>query len=63
MNIKQNADKVIKLSQPVLIQSIIRDVKLGPRASSKPVPAPLAKIMQPALESKDFDDRFHSQVG
>ena len=41
------------------IQSIIKDVELGLRASPKPVPVPSTKILQHDLESKDFDDRFH----
>ena len=59
VNIKKNKDGSTKLSQPALIQSIIKDIKLGPRASLKPVPAPSTKILQHALGSKDFDKRFH----
>ena len=59
VNIKKNEDRSIKLSQPALIQSIIKDVQLGPRASLKPVLAPSTKIFQHTLGSKDFDNRFH----
>ena len=31
VNIKKNEDGSIKLSQPALIESIIKDIKLGPR--------------------------------
>ena len=47
------------MSQPALLQFITKDVKLGPRASPNCLPVPFTKILQHALESKDFDDRFH----
>ena len=59
VNIKKNKDCSIKLSQPALIQSIIKDVKLGPRASLKPVLVPSTKRVQHALGSKDFNNKFH----
>ena len=59
VNIKNNEDRSIRLSQPALIQSIIKDVKLGPRASLKPVQAPSTKILHHAFRSKDFNNRFH----
>ena len=57
--IKKNEDGSIKLSQQALIQSIIKEIKLGPRASLKPVLVPSTKILQHALGSKDFVNRFH----
>ena len=45
MNITQSSYGSVKLSQPALIQSIIKDVKLGPRAPSKHVPVPSTKIL------------------
>ena len=44
----------IKLSQPALFQSIMKDIKLGPSGSKKALSVPSTKIMQHAFESKDL---------
>ena len=58
VNIKKSDDGSIKISQPTLIQCIIKNINLGPRAS-KPVPSPSTKNLQHAVESKDFNVRFY----
>ena len=45
--------------QTALIQSIIKDIKIGPRASLKPMLAPSTKILQHTLRSKDFDNKLY----
>ena len=62
VNVKQNNDGSILLSQPLLIQSILKEVGLGPRMMWKTVPAPSQKILQPYPDSKVVDNRFHYQL-
>ena len=45
----------------MLIQSILKEVVLGLRMTLKPVLTPSQKILQPYLDSKVFNNRFHYQ--
>ena len=51
-------------SQPALIQKIIRDIKLGPKMTTKPVPAASSHILHYHHDSLDFDGHFgyHSVI-
>ena len=44
VNMKQNNNGSILLLQPALIQSILKEVGLGPRMTLKPVPTPSQKF-------------------
>ena len=57
--IERNNDGKILLLQPMLIQSILKKVGLGPRMMLKPVPTSSQKLLQPYLSSKVFKNCFH----
>ena len=59
VNIKQNNYGSILLLQPALIQSILKEVGLGPRMALKTVPMLSQKILQPYPDSKVFNNCFH----
>ena len=59
VSIKHNKDVSILLSQPMLIQSIFKEVELGPRMTMKAVSMPSQKLLQPYPYSKVFDNCFH----
>ena len=59
VNIKHNNDGSILLLQPMLIQSILKEVGLGPRMMMKLVPVPSQKLFQSYLVLKVFNNCFH----
>ena len=59
VNIKRKEGK-IKLSQPHLIEQVIKDLGLNhDKVLSKPIPVASSKILYAHKESPPFDDSFH----
>lgn len=59
VNINRLDSDTIELTQPALIQSILRDIGFGPNTSTKPVPAASSRILHYHHDSPDFDGHFN----
>ena len=59
INVTELDNGKIKLSQPHIIDQIIRDTKISLNGKPKPTPAPSTKIRTPDLNGKEFDNRFN----
>ena len=59
VNIKQLDKKNISLSQPALIDTIIKDASIRPHTTIKYVSAFSSRILQYFTEYPDFDGHFH----
>ena len=56
----ERKERKIKLSQPHLIEQVIKDLGLNhDKVLSKPIPAAFSKILYAHKESPPFDDYFH----
>jgi hypothetical protein len=61
VNINRRDSTTIELSQPALIQDIIKDMNTGPLTSPKPVPARSSRILHYFPESPNFSGPFDYQ--
>ena len=60
VNISRKADGTIHLTQPHLIDQILKDLRLdGEQVTTKPIPATSSKLLSRHSESKDFDNSFN----
>jgi hypothetical protein len=60
VNIDRRKDGTIKLSQPTLIDSILKDLRMdNDEISSKPTPAASSKLVSRHSESEPFDNSFN----
>ena len=59
VNVTELDNGRIKLSQPHIIDQIIRDTKIPLNGETKATPAPATKILLPDIDGKEFDNRFN----
>jgi hypothetical protein len=59
VNVERLPNGSLKLSQPHLIDEIIRDTNISKRAVNKSTPAASTKILHRDLSAPPFDNRFH----
>ena len=59
INIEYLSEDKIKLSQPHLIEQIIKQVDLNPRVTPKETPGASTKILHYGMNLPDFDERYH----
>ena len=60
INIERNKNGTIKLSQPHLIDQILKDLKLdGDNVKSKEIPCMTSRILSSGKNSEPFDNSFH----
>lgn len=60
VNIDRKEDGSIHLTQPHLIDQILKDLKLdGPNVKTKPTPTPATKLISHHSASEAFDESFH----
>jgi len=59
INIERREDGTIHLTQPHLIDQVIKDLKLPENATTKSTPAASSKLLSRHSDSKPFDGSFH----
>jgi hypothetical protein len=59
VNIQYKSDGTIHLTQPQLIDSILKELRLDNTAKCKTTPAAISKILTKHKDSDPFDDSFH----
>jgi Reverse transcriptase (RNA-dependent DNA polymerase) len=59
VNIQYKSDGTIHLTQPQLIESILKELRLDDTAKRKNTPAASSKILARYNDSEPFDDSFH----
>jgi len=59
INIERRKDGTINMTQPHLIEQILKDLSFQANTKSKPTPASSSKLLSRHSESEPFDNAFH----
>jgi hypothetical protein len=61
--VEKQSDGRTKLSQPQLVEQILRDLWYNDRTKSKPTPAPGGQVLERELDAEPMNDDFSLSIG